>query len=519
MLAPLRDNPKRKAVIQSATVPASVEGWDASTALAAMRPLRAVQLKNWFPQPGYVELRRGYASHATGVGISTADVESLMPWNGPSTRKMFAAAGGVIYDVTSAGAASSSLTSLTNNRWQWANMTTSAGAFLVIANGTDTVRHYNGSAWAAPSITGVSSSDLIHVNLHKKRLWFTQKDTTKAWYLPTEAVAGAATGFELGSEFSEGGYLVGMASWTRDGGSGADDFAAFISSRGQVAIYQGTDPASGLTWEKVGTFKVGLPLGRRCFANWGADVLLVTESGVIPLSKMLSVDKASQELVSITARISNAINTAARSYGSNFGWELNVYPRGTRLVLNIPTAEDSTAKQYVMNTLTGAWCEFDAHNALCWLTFNGLQYFGGPDGTVYKADTGSKDGSSTITAVGQTAWQSFGSPGRLKRFTMAQSLVRTQGTSRPRVGVSVDFVETQVLSTPSAAFAAQALYGTAVYGVDVYGSTDVFAADWTSTPGLGRFASVKFQATANATAEVVMQVNGFVVLSEVGGML
>jgi thiamine monophosphate kinase len=101
------------------------------------------------------------------------------------------------------------------------------------------------------------------------------------------------------------------------------------------------------------------------------------------------------------------------------------------------------------------------------------------------------------------------------------------------------------MSTPSASSAAQALYGTAVYGVDVYGSTDVFVADWTSTPALGRFASVKFQASTDGadveseagtpiglllaltvsedvyeeTPDPLMQVNGFVVLAESGGYL
>lgn len=745
MLAPLRDNPQRRPVIKSYAIPASVAGWNTFTGLAGMKPQQAVQLKNWFPQPGYVEFRRGFAEHATTVGISTTDVESLIAWNGPgSTRTMFAGAGGVIYNVTSAATAKpvlggndtytkvllhmdgsdtsttftdsnaggsahtwtaagnaqldtaesefgtasglfdgtgdwiaasdhadfalgsgdwtvdfwfnctaasgsveniagqndssetattksfhiqrtagnlirgqaavgSTVTTVTSttqftdavntgwhhvalvrsgdvltlfidgveedsdaitgtvndssndlrigaggevttdpwtgwidefrlsvgiarwtedftpqalayetlssNRWQWVNMTTAAGAFLVIANGADSVRHYNGSVWVTPSITGVTSSNLVHVAVHKKRLWFTEINSTTAWYLPTEAVAGAATSFALGSHFSEGGYLVGIASWTRDGGAGADDFLAFISSRGQIAIYQGTDPDSALTWDLVGVFKVGIPIGRRCFANWGADVLLITETGVVPLSQMLGVDSSRQELLAISKNIAPSINAAVRSYGSNFGWELNVYPRSTRIMLNIPTTEGSAAKQYVMNTLTGAWCEFDGINALCWITFNGLQYFGGSDGTVYLSDSGSTDNGTTITATGQTAWQAFGSPGLLKRFTMVQPLVRTQGTSRPAVGISVDFVETTTLSSPAAASSAQALYGTAVYGTGVYGSLDVFSADYTSTPALGRFASVKFQATAESSTEIIMQVNGFVALAETGGPL
>ena len=215
MLAPLRDNRARQAVVRSATVPAPVEGWDASSALAAMDKLRAVELKNWFPQPGYVEVRRGFQQHAYALGTATTSVETLMAWNGPAAAAMFAAAGGVIYDVTSSGVPGTSVvTGLNENRWQWCNMTTSAGAFLVLANGTDAVRNYNGATWSTPTITGVTSSDLIQVCVHKKRLWFVQKESTKAWYLATEAISGTVTAFELGSHFDLGGHLVAMTTWT-----------------------------------------------------------------------------------------------------------------------------------------------------------------------------------------------------------------------------------------------------------------------------------------------------------------
>jgi hypothetical protein len=540
MLAPLRNNAARKAVVKPATVPAPVKGWDASSALAAMDKLAAVQLKNWFPQPGYVEVRKGYQQHARNIVSSSTSVETLMPWNGPSSSKMFAAGGGKIYDVTASGQATEAVTGLSEDRWQWVNQTTSAGAFLFIVNGTDAPRHYNGTTWATPSITGVTASDLIHVNVHKKRLWFVQKDTTKAWYLGTEAIAGAATAFELGSNFNLGGHLVAMATWTLDGGSGPDDMAVFISSRGQVAIYQGTDPSAASTWALIGVFDLSPPIGRRCFVRYGSSPLLVTNSGVLQLSLALKSDRAELTTTAISDKILNAMNTAARSYSANFGWELCVYPKGTRLILNIPTAENATSVQYVMNTLTKAWCEFDGHPANCWLVFNDNLYFGANDGKVYRADQGSADIDTPITAVGQCAYQAFASPGALKRFSMIQPLVTTSGTARPSVGISVDFKETASLSTPSGATASSAMWDSARWDVDQWGGGTVFVNDWTSTPALGRFASVKFQATTGSAAEVsswgnfmwgidawgvantgdqTMQINGFVLLAEAGGYI
>src|SRR3990167_4219763 len=99
MLAPLRDNPARKSVVRPVTFPAPTEGWDAFSPLAAMKNLRAVQLKNFFPQPGYLEWRRGYQVQALLPGLTTP-IEALMPWTGLTSQKLFAAGGGSIYDVT-----------------------------------------------------------------------------------------------------------------------------------------------------------------------------------------------------------------------------------------------------------------------------------------------------------------------------------------------------------------------------------------------------------------------------------
>lgn len=211
MLKPRRRNTAKNQVGRGASIPAPVGGWDAVSSIADMGQDRAVVLENWMPRPGYVEVRRGHKVHASGMGSGVVD--SLLVYNGltSAASKMFAATANTIYDVSSSGAATSAVTSLSNNRWQGVNFTTSGGKFLWICNGADDPRHYNGSAWATPSLTGITGSDAIHVNAHKNRLWVVLKDSTKAAYLATGAVAGAFTTFELGGQFTKGGYLVAMA--------------------------------------------------------------------------------------------------------------------------------------------------------------------------------------------------------------------------------------------------------------------------------------------------------------------
>ena len=503
------------------SIPAPTGGWDAVSPLSGMKEDRAPVLDNWIPRPGYVEMRKGFASHGTGVGSGVVD--SLMVYSGltAAASKMFAAAGNKIWDVSSAGAGADAGLSMNSNRYQWVNFTTSGGKFLVICNGADAVRHYNGTAWATPALTiaTYSAAEVINVHAHKNRVWFIFKDSTVAGYLPTGAVAGTVTNFELGGLFTKGGYLVAMATLTRDGGAGPDDLAVFISSQGQCAVYSGTDPDDSQLWNIVGVFDVGPPIGYRCFTKVGGDLALLNIDGVLPLSQALQVDRGAAATIAITANINNAMNLAARSYVTNFGWQLVPYPKGTYVILNVPVQAGVVQHQYVMNTLTGAWCRFTGQNANCWAVFRDHIYFGGNAGVVYKADTGSVDGSAAIDAMGQTAFNYIRSRGRTKQYKLLQPMITTDSDMRPSLGVSTDFRDNASLGTPVAATTVSALYDTAIYDVDVYAVEERNVADWTAVSGIGQAVSVHFRSQTQVSGDTTMRLNGFNMIYELGGFV
>lgn len=482
-----------------------------------MDPKRAIVLDNWFPQPGYVEVRKGYTSHATGMGSSTP-VQTLMAYNGLTTasNKLFAVAGGTIYDVTSAATASSTgITGLSSSRWQFINYTTSAGtAYLVACSGADAVREWNGSAWSTPSITGVSSSDIINLNVHKKYIWGVINGSMDACYLALDSISGAATKFPLGSVFSKGGYLIAMGTWTRDGGSGPDDLAVFVSSRGQVAVYEGTNPGSDFAL--VGVFDIAPPIGYRCLRKTGGDLAIITIEGVLPLSKALPIDQASEKGIALTLRINNAMNVAAQSYKNNFGWKLIPYPAGTAVILNVPVSETTTAYQYVMNSLTGAWCRFTGWNFNDFAVFNDNLYGAANDGTVKRCWTGSIDGSTQIDAVGQCAYNYWNRKGQVKRFVAIQPQITTDQDVTPALGISTDFRDNASVSTPSATSQASALYDSAIYDTDVYAVEGRTSADWTTVSGIGQCSSTHFRASTSSTSSVTIQFNGYNIIYEPG---
>lgn len=423
---------------QSATIPAPILGLNARDGLGDMDARFGIVLDNVIAQNGSVDVRGGTSEHATGMSDA---VESLIPWNGPSSNKLFAVNAGNIYNVTTNGAVGAAdVSGLSNSRFQYQNISTSGGNFVFVVNGADAPRHYNGSTWATPSITGITASNANNVYLHANRLWLALNGDINAYYLPTSAIAGAATQFPLGAVFREGGSLQAMISISRDSGAGMDDYLAFISSNGEVAIYQGTDPSSADTWALVGLYRTGRPIGKRCAFKYAADGVVITEDGIVSLSKLMANDRYGQ--VALTDIINQKFNLDARTYGSQFGWQGLIYPRGKWLIINVPQMEGEQQVQYIMNTVTGAWSTFSNINANCFAISGDDIYFGGNDGRVMIADSGYADDGENINFTIKTSYQYFGFRGIKKFFKMIQPLFGTSGTINFGMGINVDFADT-----------------------------------------------------------------------------
>lgn len=503
------------------SIPASVKGWDQISSLAEMEADHAVQLDNWIPRPGYLEIRRGYRSWATGVG--SGPVETIMAYNSPNlaTSKLFAIGGGTIYDVTTGGAAvATTVTGLSNNRWQYSNFTNAAtAAWLVCANGVDTPRVYDGSTWAAMTLTGITPTDVVSWSVWMGRLWCTLVNSTKVGYLGNSAISGAVTTFDLGQQMSRGGYIQAISTWTQDSKQTVDEYIAFITSRGQVIVYQGTDPSTPSTFALVGVYDLGAPIGRRCFLRISGNLWIICVDGILPMSEMLTQDRAASAKVAPTTMIQNAMMNSARLYSANFGWQFIEYAKGQLAILNIPQVENVTSVQYVMNTLTGAWCQFTGLSANCWEVLNDVPYFGDNAGNVNQWDYGAGDGSNAITATVQTAFNYFNSRGKLKRWTMVRPIITTDGSVTPGVGLNIDFGTDAPISIPSTATTVSALWDVALWDVAVWPLNSSLVANWTTVEGIGQCASIitKVATVANGQANgVVLQLNGWDLIAEQG---
>lgn len=474
---------------KGSSIPSPIEGWDAISPIAAMSPKRAVRLINWFPQPDWVEPRKGYTRHSDT--FTGEPVETLAAYHGLTTDNLFAWSDGDIFDVTNSGpAVATSVTGLANSRAQHINFSTTGGNFLWTCNGADDPKYFDGAAWATATITGdVAGDEVVYVEAFKNRLWLVANNSSDAYYLPTDSIQGASTVFALGGLWTMGGYLTAIGTWSVDAGQGPQDYIAFVSSRGQVAIYSGTDPATNFVL--VGVFNLGAPVGRRCLTRVGADLAVISIDGVYPLSKAMIFERAAVVKATMTERIQRVMNQSARLYKDNFGWQLISYPRGTRAILNVPVSENEEQEQYVMNTLSGAWCQFTGMNANCWELLLDNPYFGGNTGVVYQADTGSTDFDQILTADMMTAFNYFNTRGNQKRWMMCRPLLTTDQQVNPGLAFNVDFQYDAPVSVQSTQSVPGALWDQAVWDDSVWGGEITTQSNWTSVSGLGYCASIR----------------------------
>lgn len=515
----LRTKGRQRQVSTVQSVPAPIGGWNTRDPLANMPAEDAVKLSNWFPTPGDCEIRGGSSVYSTGI---VGDVETLAIHTAmDGTEQFFAVTDTDCYDVSSAGAASAQTwTDQDDGKYQWLNMGDGTSNWLIMMNGVDLPKYYDGTDWVevaatatSPVITGVTPTTLIAPCQYHGRLYALQKDTLSFWYAAAGAVGGAFTEFDLSSFANRGGYLMWAATWTFDAGDGMDDYIVFMTSEGEAIVYTGTDPGNSVEWARIGTYFLGKPLGRRSFVQYGGELLAITQEGVFNMAEGLKYALIN-ERVAITDKIKDSFNQAARLVGSAFGWEATLYPLKNAILFNIPLTYRS--EQYVINTITGAWCRFEGWDTNVMCIYNDELYFGGST-TVTKAWTGVSDLGNDIVAEGYTANNHFGEVSQSKKVEMFRSILQTNGALSYLTDIDVDFQSTTITGVASYTPSASSVWDTAKWDEGTWqGGSDTIRR-WTSPDaGVGYYFSGKIKIATKST-EVHWVSNDYVI--EQGGIL
>lgn len=495
------------------TFPVATGGWNAYDAIDAMKPNEAETLINWFPETTFCRLRRGFVEFCdTG---STEPVETLASYNG-ATDELLACADGEWFEVTT-GTAATLASGFTTSRFDWTNFATTAGQYLILVNGEELPQIYDGATMvnAANTIGGIAATiDLNRVCTYNSRVYYAEKDTLSVWYLPVGVFQGALTEMDVGPICTKGGKIAKIATWTRDNAAaGANEMFVIVTDQGEVLVYQGDYP--GGAWNLSARFAVGEPVsGTEAVVRLGPDCILIGEDGFQPMAHYLQLGQSQAQAVAISKKIGNAVTQAIRDAKAEDGWQGLLYPRANMLIFNIPRGS-GVFDQFVANTLTGAWCQWQGQNAYCWGLHLADPYFGGAAGIVYKADSGTSDDGSDIAAEYRGSYQHPTAPGLLKRAMMAQPTFQANGPLVVSFGIDVDYVNTNLVA-PVSSIADGSLWGTGVWGTALWGSGFTLQRNWISVSGLGDSMAPHFKVQ---TGSISINLMSITLLVERGGFI
>jgi len=430
------------------TFDAPVRGWVQSINQNKIAPETATILDNWFPEVDGIRARAGTERFAKIPNR----VLSLFSYESGSNRQFFATDENAIYNITAPSDVDTDIAATvsgqSSGRYSTAIMSTSGGVFLMACNGTDAPQLYDGTTWSAASITGVDQARLSNVWAFRNRLFFVERDSLNAWYLGTEAIAGAADRISLAGVFPSGGSILFGATWSLDAGDGVDDLCVFVSTNGEVAVFQGNNPSDVNAWSLSGVYFIGPPLGPQAFYRLGGDLLIGTEDGLISLQSAIQQDRTVMSLNALSFNIETAWRKEVQR--RHTFWKITQWPEKNMLMVNFIQDGGSVNYQFVVNTRTNAWARYIGWDVQTTHLFNSGLFFGTAEGRIMAAEkTGSDDGVPYLaTMVGD--YNHFGSASRIKVGRMAQGVFLSGLEIRPQVGIATDF-KNQTIQPPQIA--------------------------------------------------------------------
>lgn len=499
-------------------IPAPIGGINAVDPMAGMGPQYCLSAVNLLADGRVMNVRPGYQAHATSVGPGDG-VRSILPFIDAATanNKLFAACGDGIYDVTAGGVIGAAAIALsdaaTTGYGVWTNFVLDNGAhYLFYADPTDGLFQYTvGGGWAAvTAITGVAETDLSFVMQHKGRLWFAERGTARGWYLASGAVAGAATRFDFGNKFNHGGTLVGLYSWTVDGGEGVDDHLVALSSAGDVMVYKGTDPSDATAWGLVGQYYVGaLPEGRRVAQSHGGDLYILSQYGVIPLTRLMQGTLVQQENAQLSRNIAPLIADALATTRQSQGWEMRNVPSANCFIVGTPEVEGQPTLQFCLSTRTMGWTVWNDLPYLTGDVFEGDFYFGDDTDTVWLL-TGAEDGVGTDGTGGEdiawgllTSYQEYGETGHYHRGQFVRAVFQAASTPGISVVVRYDYDMSDAPAASGASAVTSALWDTATWDSAIWGSLLQTFSRTFGASGIGRAMAVAIGGSSNTETGLV----------------
>ena len=486
----------------------------------------AVYMYNVIPGEFGARVRPGSADHANTIPDATTEIRTVMHYNtvAGSSTKIFAATDQGIYDITTGGAGPHTQVVTwgvagVNAGWcSFINYTNASGDYLLVCDEDNGYIYYDGTTWTTvPAVTGVSAGDLVHVTEWQGRLFFTEKSTGSAWFLAPLAISGAATQFFVGDRFKAGGNLVMNTTWTVDAGDGINDKFVQISSEGDVIIWEGINPTAATDITMIGRWDVGaVPAGRRIMTDWGGDVAIITKTGIIKITTLLSAKANLSKDQYLTRNIGKYFREQMAEVSTVRGWALEFVPNEGIAVVTIPqpTATSRAPMQFIMNTATEAWGMFrDLDMVSMVKTSTGFQ-FGTTTGEV-KDFEGTTDDSESIDFSWLTHFSGMGNPAVWKIPAFIRSYWVGGGAPSVLIKAKYDFDLEEDQDAVPASMITGALWDAAIWDDATWESDNANFQFMHGLSGMGHHVALSYRGSTSAVTNLV----GSELTGHAGGLL
>lgn len=528
-LIPLKNWKTPRRVAQStnhqvAALLAPTSGLNLRDPFLTLKPQDALVLNNFIARPQGCETRGGYKKHSVGLGGKVATLLGYEAQD-PTESKLFAAVEDKFFDVTEAEEDPDPIVADTGSAdgyWSSIMFNGPTRNFLCCTNKTGGYWTYDTvDGWVdrTADLTGFSGAPGC-IAAWKNRLFFIDQGTAKAYYLPVNSIQGAASELDLGPLLKHGGSLVAVTNWTLNAGIDIDDYIVFFGSEGDVIVYQGTDPDDISTFALKGVWYLGRPMaGDRFFTEYGGELFVMSELGMVPLSKMVNGLVADTYSV-MTSKIQPALTVQTAKYIDAIGWEVGISATNDLVIIQTPQGADGTYLQWVMFIQTGAWSTFTGMPMTTWVVYNGQLYFGDENGNVCKGLYKDKDGVEFNETGGdlplcslQGGFNDFGVPANLKIFSMVRPIFISSTAPAVSLQINIDYMQNKVYAQPvffdvDASFWDEAVWNEATWS----GDAQSYSA-WAGVQGMGYYGSLRMavrgkQGTSYASSNVMYQVGG-----------
>lgn len=512
-LIPVKPNRSPRKAAQSAahqvtTLVAPTNGLNLKDPFLTLAPQDALTLNNFIARPQGCETRAGYRKHVSGLGgavVTLMEFQSL----DPTQSKLFACVGNKFFDVTNSAESPTPMVDdngSVDGDWNYIMFSGATENYLCCVNpsgGYWTYDETNGWVDRTANLTGFTGNP-GDIAAWKNRLFITANGTNKVYYLGVAAIQGTASELDFGPLMKHGGSVQAINNWTLNAGLDIDDYFVVFGSMGDVLVYQGTDPDDVATFAIKGVWYAGRPpVGSRFYHEYGGELFVLTELGLLPLSKMVNGMVADSYSV-MSARIQPALSAQFTTLLNTPYWEVGLADGNDLLVVKAPRST-TIYSQWVMNIATGAWSTFTGMPINTWTSYNSVMYFGDEEGNIYTGLVGDRDGvdidgtgGENVRCTLQGGFNTFGSSANLKLFDLVRPIFISSAPPGVAVQINIDYLQNNIYSYPSFNDIDEALWDSAIWSQSSWVSgTDTYAA-WAGVQGLGYYGSLKMAVEGKA---------------------